>query len=208
MHTAARLLRGAWVRGTLRQRPRPVLRRAALRYARAGWPVVPGTFARAVAGSHACERVGCLARGVHPAVAEWATVATLDPARIARWWARVGYAIVLPTGRAFDVVEVHADFGAAVRHLLAGADGRSGTPIAVTSCGRWYVLVRPGEPLRPELADRVVLHGAGSWVPAPPSLLPTGQVRWLIPPRAVNWEPADARDVQDALASFVCRRTR
>jgi Bifunctional DNA primase/polymerase, N-terminal len=211
-HPTVRLLRRARVRRGRRalwQRPRPVLRRAALRYADAGWPVVPGTFARtASAGAHPCEQVACLARGVHPAVAEWASAATLDPVRIARWWGRVAYEIVLPTGRAFDAVEVHADLGAAVRPLLVGPGGRPAVPIAVTPCGRWYLLVRPGEPLRPELAGQVVLHGAGSWVLAPPSSFPTGPVRWLVHPRAVNWEPADARDVQDALATFVCRRTR
>lgn len=211
-HPTVCLLRRARARRERRmpwQRPRPVLRRAALRYADAGWPVVPGTFARtASAGTHPCEQVGCPVRGLHPAVAEWASAATLDPVRIARWWARVAYGIVLPTGLAFDVVEVHADLGAAVRPLLTGPGRRPTVPIAVTPSGRWYLLVRPGEPLRPDLADLVVLHGPGSWVLAPPSSFPAGPVRWLVHPRAVNWEPADARDVQEALAALVCRRTR
>lgn len=193
-----------------RQRPPLSMRRAALRYAAHGWPVVPGSFAGSVAGTHACERVACLARGTHPAVPDWSEAATTEPGRIAEWWARVRYAIVLPTGTAFDVVEVHADLGAAVRDLLVDRRGRPAAPIAVTPNGRWQVLVRPGTPLRADLAGRagVMLHGAGSWVLGPPSPLPTGTVRWLVSPRAVNWRPADPDAVQRALAAPVRRRVR
>jgi len=201
------------VRGThgwCRRRPPTTLLRAALRYASHGWPVVPGTFAGATEGSHACRRVACLVRGAHPAVPDWPTACTVEPGRIAQWWARDRYLIVLPTGIAFDALEVPADLGAAVRQELVRAHGGPTAPIALAPNGRWQVLVSPGARLRAELADRagVMLHGLGSWVAGPPSPLPTGAMRWLVPPQAVNWTPADAGLVQWTLTTFVRRRTR
>ncbi len=117
---------------------------------------------------------------------------------------------MLPTGIAFDALEVPADLGAAVRQELVRAHGGPTAPIALAPNGRWQVLVSPGARLRAELADRagVMLHGLGSWVAGPPSPLPTGAMRWLVPPQAVNWTPADAGLVQWTLTTFVRRRTR
>ncbi len=68
--------------GWCRRRPPTTLLRAALRYASHGWPVVPGTFAGATEGSHACRRVACLVRGAHPAVPDWPTACTVEPGRM------------------------------------------------------------------------------------------------------------------------------
>ncbi len=46
----------------------------------------------------------------------------------------------------------------------------------------------------------VVLHGAGSWVPAPPTLTLEGRVRWLVDPEEVSWRLPDGHAVQAGLA--------
>jgi hypothetical protein len=103
-------------------------------------------------------------------------------------------AVLLATGIDFDVLEVPAALG---RRALAVPG-----PVAVTAGGRWMFFVGPGLALRPELDDRtdVVRHGAGSWVPAAPSRLPEGPVRWAVPPERTQWLPGDAGIVQDRLA--------
>ena len=68
-------------------------------------------------------------------------------------------------------------------------------------------LVRPGAPLRDELDHRldVVRHGRGSWIPAAPSRMLEGPVRWAVPPERTQWRLPDAEVVQalmiDALAA-------
>jgi hypothetical protein len=63
-------------------------------------------------------------------------------------------------------------------------------------------LVRPGQQLLPELAGRleVVRHGRGSWVPAPPTRLVDGPVRWSVPPARVDWRLPDGYQLQRLLA--------
>ncbi|MBX6356968.1 MAG: bifunctional DNA primase/polymerase [Micromonosporaceae bacterium] len=179
------------------------LGRAALRYAGHGWPVTPGAYR---AGDRfACGRAGCPTTACHPALVSWAQAATDDPRTVAGWWRDTAYTVLLATGRAFDVVEVPAYLGAptvaswASRCWPAEACG----PVAVSPTGRWMFLVRPGEPLRPELDGRldVVRHGHGSWVPAPPTRLLEGPVRWAVPPEKTGWRLPDPYLVQEALVT-------
>ncbi|MFD0788406.1 DNA primase, partial [Micromonospora azadirachtae] len=81
----------------------------------------------------------------------------------------------------------------------AGAGVRG--PVLVTPTGRWMFLVRPGDPLRPELEHcfHVVRHGPGSWVPAPPTRLPEGAVRWAVAPEQARWQLPDSYLVQNIL---------
>jgi hypothetical protein len=169
------------------------LRRAAVRYAGHGWDVVPG----AVRGG---DRFRCLAQcptiGCHPDWTAWERTATRDPERVAALWASRPRAVLLATGWAFDVLEVPAFLGAgAGRATVRG-------PVAVTAAGRWMFLVPPGAALRREFAGRadVVLHGPGSWIPAPPTTTLEGPVRWLVDPEEVSWRLPDARAVQAGLA--------
>jgi len=169
------------------------LRRAAVRYAEHGWDVVPGAV-------RCSDRFRCVTQcptmACHPDWAGWEQTATRDPAWVAALWAFRPRAILLSTGRAFDVLEVPAFLGAG-----AGWGAVRG-PVAVTGVGRWMFLVRPGTTLRREFADRadVVLHGAGSWVPAPPTLTLEGRVRWLVDPEEVSWRLPDGHAVQAGLA--------
>lgn len=175
------------------------LRRAAVRLASHGWDVLPGAYLsddRFRCGP-GCRTVSCHPAGsCHPTWRRWEESASRDPAVVARWWSSRPHAVLLPTGRAFDVLEVPAALG----ERVAGA--RPPGPLAATDTGRWMLLVRPGGPLRPELAERdeVVLHGWGSWVPAPPSPGLSGCTRWLVSPTEVGWTLPDPNPVQAGLA--------
>jgi bifunctional DNA primase/polymerase-like protein len=181
-----------------------VLHRAARHYVRHGWPVVPGAVL--VGGRFACGPL-CQTVGCHPARQGWRrsdgwehTVLT-EPAELATWWARQPYGVLLATGRAFDVVEVPARMGAIASAVARLANGPTTGPVVVTPAGHWMFLVAPGAALHPRLHGRadVVLHGAGSWVPAPPTPTPYGRVRWARHPSACGWRLPDAYAVQDAL---------
>lgn len=176
------------------------LRRIAVRYAVHGWEVTPGAcLARS---RFVCGRAGCPTVGCHPALENWEFAASTDPARVATWWHSRPHGVLLPTGRAFDVLEVPAYLGRQVRDTLgARPAGRARGPVAVTPTGRWMFLVRPGDPLRPDLDHcfHVVRHGLGSWIPAPPTRLPEGPVRWAVAPEQAQWRLPDSYLVQDAL---------
>jgi hypothetical protein len=180
------------------------LRRIAMRYAAHGWEVTPG--ACLAQQRFVCGRAGCPTRGCHPALENWEQAATSDPARIATWWQHRPHGLLLATGRAFDVIEVPAYLGRHVldatrRHGYTTSGGRGRTPVAVTPTGRCMFLVRPGDPLRPELDQclYVVRHGLGSWIPAPPTRLPEGYVRWTVTPEEARWSLPDSYEMQDAL---------
>ncbi|ROT31399.1 bifunctional DNA primase/polymerase [Micromonospora sp. HM5-17] len=187
----------------LSQLDRVRLRRVAVRYASHGWPVTPG----ACLARHrfVCGRAGCPTTGCHPALEQWEQQASADPARVASWWRLRPHAILLATGRAFDVLEVPAYLGRYALDEVRSRPGRGAAgvvgPIAATPGGRWMFLVSPGETLRPELDESlyVIRHGAGSWIPAPPTRLPEGTVRWVHSPEESRWRLPDPHRVQDIL---------
>lgn len=180
---------------TTRPLDRVRLRRAAARYTAHGWHVVPGA---AFTGERfRCDDLGCPTWGSHPATERWEQVATSDTTQTDHWWRRMPYAVLMPTGRAFDVLDVPTHLGLPVaRNPVRG-------PVAVTPSGRWMFLVRPGDPLRPELASQldVVLHGRGSWVAAPPTRDAIGRVRWAVSPDEVDWRLPDSYEVQALLVT-------
>lgn len=186
------------------------LRHAALRFAAHGWQVTPGAWLRTSGtgrsggtvrtGRFDCGRLGCPTTACHPALADWEQAASCDPVRIAEWWRYAPHGVLLPTGLAFDVLEVPAPLGArAVGSPAWRATGRG--PVATTPTGRWMFFVGPGHPLVPELAGRldVIRHARGSWVPAPPTRLVEGPVQWAVPPPAVAWRLPDGDQVQCAV---------
>ncbi|BCJ45126.1 hypothetical protein GCM10010168_69270 [Actinoplanes ianthinogenes] len=179
------------------------LRRAAQAFAGHGWAVAPGAVL--TGPRFDCGRPGCPITGCHPAVDSLAESATTDPGRVAGWWRHRPHNVLLTTGDAFDVLEVPAALG---RPVADRPDDTAG-PVAVTAAGRWMFLVRPGCPLRAELDLRqdVIRHGQGSWIPAPPSRLVEGPVRWVIAPGQVGWALPDPERVQEMLAATVSRAT-
>ena len=178
------------------------LRRAAQRYAAHGWRVTPG--ARLVGHRFTCGRPGCPIMTCHPALESWEDTAGTDPEWIASWWRHRPYTVLLATGWRFDAIEVPRPLGLRVLDSTGtlGEDRADACgPIAVTAAGRWMFLVRPDVPLRPELEQRldVVRHGRGSWIPAPPSRMPEGPVRWAVSPNRTQWRLPDADTVQTLL---------
>ncbi len=170
------------------------LRRAAVRYATHGWDVVPGAFLEAdrFRCGPGCRTVSC-----HPYLASWESSACHDPQTVSALWAEAPYSVLLATGRTFDALEVPAYLGASAdRGDLRG-------PVALTPAGRWLLLVRSGATLRPELAGRpdIVLHGRGSWIPAPPTRLPEGRTQWTVAPEEVCWRLPEPWAVQAALVA-------
>jgi hypothetical protein len=110
------------------------------------------------------------------------------------WWEDTPFSVLLATGGAFDVIDTPARLGAPAAREVTG-------PVAVTPAGRWMFLVAPGQSLRPELAAHldVVMHGPGSWIPAPPTRTPHGPVRWEVAPAGVHWRLPDPYEVQHRL---------
>lgn len=162
------------------------LRRAAHHFADHGWPVIPGGYFNGE--RMACDRATCWATSCHPLLPDWErNTASGD------WWQDKPHSVLLPTGRAFDAIDVP--------FLVGSAVGQTSGPVIITPAGRWIFLVQTGTPLRPVLADRpdVVLHALGSWIPAPPTVLPEGKVRWHITPHQAEWQLPSADDVQVAL---------
>ena len=172
------------------------LRSAALGYAGHGWDVLPGAYLNR---RRFCCGTGCRTEACHPAGQGGADLSSRAAGVIGRWWSRRPYSVLLATGLAFDVIEVSVCPGAGIAGVAAGG------PVAVTPAGHWMMLVRPGTPLRPELSGRtdVVLHGPGSWVPAPPTREPAGRVRWVVAPEDVAWKLPDPGQVQAALVDLL-----
>ncbi|MHA5052798.1 bifunctional DNA primase/polymerase [Streptomyces sp. SD15] len=182
-----------------------------------GWDVVPGT--RAAAGACSCGKADCPSPGAHPL--DFAPVipagATLD--EVSEAWAEFpGAAVMLPVGRAFDVLEVAEPAG---RRALARLE-RMGLPLGpVTAAqdGRAHFFVAPGAAAElPELLYRMGwddasldLHGlgAGTYLTAPPSdRAGLGPVRWLRSPALDSaTRPPQARLLLGTLA-YVAHRSR
>ena len=173
---------------------RSVLRRAALRYAEQGWRVIPG--AALMNDRYVCGPL-CPTVAVHPAVDQWELAASSEWSDVDGWWRNSPYSVLLATGATFDVIEVSARVGAAAVQRVRTV------PVAVDPVGRWMFLVASGATLDPDLSasHATVLHGAGSWIPAPPTRTPGGRIRWEVDPAEVGWHLPDARVLQQVLAA-------
>ncbi|GAA1768339.1 bifunctional DNA primase/polymerase [Luedemannella helvata] len=171
---------------------RSLLRRAALRYADHEWPVLPGAFLDR--GRYSCGPM-CPTVACHPAVNGTPGEVSYERDELEQWWSAAAFSVLFATGTAFDVIEVPAALGAAAR------DAAPPGPVAVNPNGHWMFFVAPGDALRPELAKRLdmVLHGSGSWVPAPPTYTPLGRVHWEVSPESVGWRLPWTYAVQHAI---------
>jgi hypothetical protein len=182
-----------------------------------GWDVVPG--ARAAAGACSCGKDDCAAPGAHPL--DFAQVipagATLD--EVSEAWAECpGAAVMLPVGRAFDLIEVAEPAG---RRALVRLErmGLPLGPVATTPDGRAHFFVAPGSAAElPELLylmgwddASLDLHGLGpgTFITAPPSDRGgLGPVRWLRSPALDSaTKPPQARLLLGTLA-YVAHRSR
>ncbi|MEU3599504.1 bifunctional DNA primase/polymerase [Streptomyces sp. NPDC006798] len=183
-----------------------------------GWAVVPGARVAASApGGCSCGLAGCASPGAHPLSPgfEIPAGATLDEVGDA-WSATPDATVLLPVGRAFDVLDVSA---AAGRCALVRMErmGLPPGPVAATPDGRCQFFVAPGAAAAlPELLYRMGWDdaeldlrcpGPGGFITAPPSdHAGLGPVSWLRPPSLdTAAAPPEARLLLGTLA-YICHR--
>ena len=149
-------------------------------YADAGWPVVSGSWW--VGDRYRCGAPRCTVAGLH-AVCD-STVAGPRGAGAVEGpdvsvEGRFPRSLLLVTGAAVDVVELPA-----TALGVAAEAARWGVAVARLPAGRLLLFAGSGRldpgvwPPEIRRFDGVLVHGAGSLVPLPPSQLRGGPVRW------------------------------
>lgn len=136
---------------------------AALLYATWGWPVFP---------LHPGDKSPMTRHGFKDA--------STDPTQIRRWWAAAPNAnIGLPTGVAFDVIDVDPDGWSAWREMVAGDVLPTVHGMVCTSRGGLHAYVEPtGGGNLAGVKLGIDYRGKGGYVVAPPSVRP-GVGRWM-----------------------------
>lgn len=162
----------------------PRLLDAALRYASWGWAVFP-----------------LRPRSKQPATRNGFKDATTDTARIRDWWSRnPNCNIGLPTGLAFDVIDVDVPDGpASLQALLDTVDVRTGRGllpdahgvVATSSGGAHYYIEVTGGGNKAGIMPGIDIRGARGYVVAPPSTLG-------VPGRAWSWTVAPSPAIKRA----------
>jgi len=158
---------------------RPVnLRAAALAYAAWGWPVFP-------------LKPG----GKTPATAHGFKDASTDRATIEAWWRNQPDAnIGLPTGHAFDVIDVDMDTPGGIWSWVDLRDsGGLGDihGLAVTPHGQHVLVAATGGGNMAGFRPGLDYRGRGGYIVAPPSRRPEGSYGWSVRPSpALTGQPA------------------
>lgn len=171
------------------------LRVQAIGFAARGWPVLPGTFPL---DAHWTGGDDLEDGGPKPVFRDWSERAAMTSDDVASLWNDQPYSLLVATGTAVEAVEADAELGrkaaSALRSLGVPA------PIVSTPEGRWFFLTSGGGVLYGELADtgRIRLHGAGSWVPMPPTTFHRGVAHWRVHPDVCGWHLPSSELVQDA----------
>lgn len=160
------------------------------------WPVLPGTYP---AGGHWAGRADAPDSGPVPVYDDWQERIGSAPEDVAGWWTGRPYNLLLATGVTLDAVEMGSGLGTGVARVLRSI----GLPVPIigTPTGRWLFLTQTSAGLADGLAGHadVVVHGAGSCVPLPPSQFPHGVVHWRVRPEVCGWHIPEAHIVQDAV---------
>jgi Bifunctional DNA primase/polymerase, N-terminal len=155
---------------------------AALRYAAAGWPVLP-LHTPDHSGRCSCGRARCPKPGKHPRTRHGLHRASADPAQIRAWWrawpdANVGIA----TGR-LVVVDVDSDRAHGALATLERLHEPLPPTLTAASGRGAHLYFRAGEHRIANSAGRlgagVDVRGRGGYIVAPPSLHADGhRYRW------------------------------
>lgn len=193
-----------------RRRTKVTASQAAAEYTgRWGWAVaLTGRAADHTPAACHCGSARCAAPGLHPVPGCETGARTAD----------ADGSVLFPTGRAFDVLDVPEQAGLQALVRLERMGTQVG-PVLSAPTGRLQFLVAPGTARRlPDLLYRMgwddaaldlACHGEGSYVAAPPTVLPgLGPVRWLRRPTRDNAGcPPEARLLLGTLA-YACHRGR
>lgn len=163
-------------------------RAEAIGLASRGWPVVPGT---APTGE---EWLGPV-----PVHADWRDRIGADPDQVAAWWTGKPHSLLVATGTIVDAVEVDDELGRKTASLLRSTDRPA--PILAMPTGKWIFLTAAGQEIPAGLAARpgVRWHGAGSFVPLPPTPFQHGVVHWRVKPETWGWQLPHAAAVHGIL---------
>ena len=133
----------------------PRLLDAALVYAGWGWPVFP-------------LRAGTKT----PATRHGFKDATTDLDRVRAWWTRhPDHNIGLPTGLAFDVIDIDVPDGVAPMQTILAGRGETHGHVATSSGGAHYYVKPTGRGNTARSLPGVDYRGVGGYVVAPPSTL-------------------------------------
>lgn len=167
------------------------------------WEVFPGTWLEEDHGVPRCScRVAdCSAPGAHARRADWPAQATSSTATIQLLWSEEpSAAVLLPTGRLFDVISVPETAGCLALARLERLHLPVG-PISCTPDQRMHFFVRAGaaatvpERVRhlgwaPGALD-LAAYGQGGYVVAPPSRVGhSGRAQWVREPHDEHrWLP-------------------
>lgn len=180
------------------------LRAQAIGLAYRGWHVMPGTYP---AGSAWVGGGTSHLTGPDPVHADWTDRVGASADEVAEWWNGEAFSVLVATGSVLDAIEVGTDIGRRTTAMLRAAG--QPVPIAATPSGRWLFLTKAGQSLPSELAEHedVVLHGAGSWIPLPPTAYEHGIVHWRVRPEVCGWELPTPHTVQDAMVRALTEAT-
>mgnify|MGYP001382457882 CR=1 FL=1 len=182
------------------------------------WDVLPGAWlvSEGAGVRCSCNLPDCDAPGAHPAHSDFRGLVTGSASAVRQAWARQPRAaVLLPTGRSFDVLDVSETAG----FLALARMERTGVtpgPVAVHPLGRMQFFVLPGGAARvPELLRQLGwaaagrglrVAGEGGWVAAPPTRVgDRGPVQWVRQPTEANrWLPG----VEELIAplAYACRQ--
>ncbi|WP_406393002.1 bifunctional DNA primase/polymerase [Streptomyces sp. NBC_00887] len=192
---------------------------AAARYAEERhWDVFPGTWLEAVEGMERCScgDAACPSPGAHPTRPDWAGQATGSAAAARRMWSEhPKSSVLLPTGRAFDALDVPESAGFLALARMERMDVTLG-PVTCTPDRRMLFFVLPGAAAKaPDLVGHLgwdaaaidlVGRGEGHYVAGPPTRVGgRGAVQWARRPTHTNrWLP-DASELISPLA-YACAR--
>lgn len=182
------------------------------------WDVFAGTWLESGDGRERCScgAEDCPAPGAHAAGKDWASQASGSAVQVRRLWGKnPKAAILLPTGRTFDALDVPDAAGFLALARLQRMQRTLG-PVIANPAGRMLFFVLPGAGAKvPDLLRKIgwqpaqldlTARGEGEYVPAPPTRIGgRGSVQWAQPPTAANrWLP-DVEELIDALA-YACGR--
>jgi hypothetical protein len=185
------------------------------------WDVFPGTWLEVAHGVETCScgRADCSAPGAHAAREDWASEATGSGSAARRLWAhRPKASVLLPTGRAFDVLDVPESAGLLALARMERMRVTLG-PVACTPDRRLLFFVLPGGAAKAPALVRglgwspasldLIARGEGHYVPAPPTRVGgRGSVLWARRPTRTNrWLP-DAEEMMSPLAYACGQETR
>ncbi|MFE4693443.1 bifunctional DNA primase/polymerase [Streptomyces sp. NPDC056749] len=201
-----------------KQRGEQLLEAAAWYAQERHWDVFPGTWIEVVGGAERCScgDVGCPAPGAHPTRPDWADQVTGSAAAARRMWSgQPGSAVLLPTGRTFDALDVPEAAG----FLALARMERMGLtlgPVTRTPDRRMLFLALPGAAAKAPALIRdlgwdaeaigMVGRGEGDHMAGPPTRTAgRGAVQWARrPSRADLWLP-DVEELMGPLA-YACAR--